>query len=181
MGPSYHAFVFTWNNYTPESLASFEKWYKAKCSFCAYAFEIAPTTGTPHLQGCFWLIKKQQVANIAKAKDLEGIAPQVQYGNMESQHKYIVLGLKDGEVKEHASGTVSVVWGEWPTEDEYEDQRPKQGERTDLRLAMRTVKEGTTKRKFIEEHTEVFAKYPRFCETIFNHAAEDRHYARLKS
>lgn len=40
--------VFTWNNYTPEDEQAIQA---IKCQYLCYGREVAPTTGTPHLQG----------------------------------------------------------------------------------------------------------------------------------
>lgn len=41
-------FVFTWNNYTEDSIAHLAS---LECKYMIYGKEVAPTTGTPHLQG----------------------------------------------------------------------------------------------------------------------------------
>jgi len=42
---------FTWNNYTPADEALLQQ---LKCKYLAYSYEVAPTTGTPHLQGVIY-------------------------------------------------------------------------------------------------------------------------------
>lgn len=42
--------MFTVNNYVPEDEDELQKFAEAKCKYLVYGKEIAPTTGTPHLQ-----------------------------------------------------------------------------------------------------------------------------------
>lgn len=42
---------FTWNNYTKENVEYLKNIPANKCDFIIFGFEIAPDTGTPHLQG----------------------------------------------------------------------------------------------------------------------------------
>lgn len=51
---------FTWNNYSEENVVALERWCSANCSKSAIGREVAPTTGTPHLQGHIQLKKKMR-------------------------------------------------------------------------------------------------------------------------
>lgn len=44
-------YVFTWNNYPEDKCDEILKRSKYKFTYCIYGREVAPTTGTPHLQG----------------------------------------------------------------------------------------------------------------------------------
>lgn len=44
-------FISTWNNYTEADILVFRGWCQAKTTFSVVGREVAPTTGTPHLQG----------------------------------------------------------------------------------------------------------------------------------
>lgn len=44
-------FISTWNNYTEADIESFRAWCEANTQFSVVGREIAPSTGTPHLQG----------------------------------------------------------------------------------------------------------------------------------
>ena len=52
MSKTYY-FAFTLNNYTEEQVETIKTFIANKCYRGMIGFEIAPTTGTPHLQGCF--------------------------------------------------------------------------------------------------------------------------------
>lgn len=77
-------FVFTLNNYTPEDE---EKLQAVECRFIHYGREVAPTTGTPHLQGylCF---DQQRTLSVLKKK----VHPTAYFapmnGSFESNYKY---------------------------------------------------------------------------------------------
>lgn len=51
MPSSYRRVVFTLNNYTNEILTSICNYAESNCRYAIIAKEVAPTTGTPHLQG----------------------------------------------------------------------------------------------------------------------------------
>lgn len=72
----YRAWVITINNYTEEDVEGLENYFKT-CVYAIYGKEIAPTTGTPHLQAyaysrnaltCKSLSKKLPRARLAPAK-----------------------------------------------------------------------------------------------------------------
>jgi len=62
---------FTYNNYVPETIVTLEQVLKHECKWFIFQEEIAPTTGTPHLQGTICLKVKQR--NTA----LEAIDPKI--------------------------------------------------------------------------------------------------------
>lgn len=53
-------FVFTLNNYTPEDEESIKQLCNNRVTFVAFSHEIAPSTGTPHLQG--YLHHKEKIS-----------------------------------------------------------------------------------------------------------------------
>lgn len=57
-------FAFTLNNPTLEQEDTLKKWAALKCDHFLIGKEIAPTTGTPHFQGCFKLSKKMKLSTI---------------------------------------------------------------------------------------------------------------------
>ncbi len=48
------AWEITWNNYTPEDLAFWRIYVPDKCEQWAWQLEVAPTTGTPHIQAALY-------------------------------------------------------------------------------------------------------------------------------
>jgi len=92
-------FVFTWNNYTDENistLASLE--YK----YVYYGKEIAPTTGTPHLQGYISLL--QATTESAIRKKLKGAHVELMKGSFESNDLYC---SKSGDTTELGTKPIS--------------------------------------------------------------------------
>jgi hypothetical protein len=52
-------YAFTYNNYTPQSIIYIKNYIETNCSFGCFSEEIAPSTGTPHLQGYIEYSKKK--------------------------------------------------------------------------------------------------------------------------
>lgn len=59
-------YCFTYNNYTQLGEAALVAWLVAFTKYAVFGHEVAPTTGTPHLQGFFSLIKKSRTQTIQK-------------------------------------------------------------------------------------------------------------------
>lgn len=57
-GPHRKRWLFTLNNYTDEDVENLKALAQDKCRYMVFGYEIAPTTGTPHLQGYFELAKE---------------------------------------------------------------------------------------------------------------------------
>ncbi len=57
--------IFTLNNYTDVEVDGLKK-EKVFFSFLLFGKEVAPTTGTPHLQGYFELPKKKTLGGLKK-------------------------------------------------------------------------------------------------------------------
>lgn len=90
-------FTFTWNNYTNESITFLERYYNAYCQYMIYGEEVAPTTGTKHLQGYIELKKYRRFKQIVE-KDFEGkIHIEIARGNYAQNQVYC---SKTGNYKE---------------------------------------------------------------------------------
>lgn len=61
--PQYN-FCFTYNNYTEIGEAALIQWLTGNTKYAVFGHEVAPTTGTPHLQGYFSLKKKMRMSTI---------------------------------------------------------------------------------------------------------------------
>lgn len=57
-------YCFTYNNYTEEGEEELKSWLVSFAKYAIFGHEIAPTTGTPHLQGYMSLIKKSTMQAI---------------------------------------------------------------------------------------------------------------------
>lgn len=170
--------MFTYNNFTSEGVEKLKEYAKTQCKFICFAYELGEEKKTPHLQGCLWFRLPRNTSNVnrqcKKGQRFHGYHFEAQCGSMASQREYIVNGVKDGEKKEWIEGTEPYVWGTWPTEEEYDLQRPRQGDRTDLRACWMAIHSGKRKREVEDEFLMVDARYPKWMEKHLN-------YAKIKS
>lgn len=60
------AYCFTYNNYTEENIRILKEWLEENCKYACFQKEVAPTTGTRHLQGYISLKKKARMTTIQK-------------------------------------------------------------------------------------------------------------------
>jgi len=134
---------FTLNNYTDLHLSVLDSF---PCSYIIYGKEVAPTTGTPHLQGYVQLEKKLRLGGLTKLLQANWLVAKG------SPDQNITYCSKEGDV--YTRGT--------PTE---------KGSRSDLEAFKDAVKDGMhSMKRAREEHSEILAKYPRFAnEYIRDH------------
>lgn len=142
------SFILTWNNYPECWKDKFTELFEtSKVKYIVGGKEIAPTTGTPHIQGHIDFIHAKTITSVQKIFKKF----QIQIGvkaTMNDEHacnnrEYC---LKDGDYQE---------WG----------KRPQPGARNDLVAFMDDVRENPKKRKIerVYEFAPLYAKYPRFC------------------
>lgn len=112
-------FCFTLNNYTSEDIANLLQFSK---NYIIFSKEIAPTTGTPHLQG--YIQTENQTTIRALSKKLQRCAIFIAKGTVEENQLYI---RKNNNQEVHEQGT--------PT---------YQGNRTDLETIRDLVINGKT-------------------------------------
>lgn len=141
--------TFTWNNYPDEvkdklGNVTKDKWLeyikKLKCSYFVVGKEVAPTTGTPHLQGYMEFKSGRRFSTLAKA--LPGVRLFKSKGNAKQNYEYCT---KEGDFKEE--GDVG-----------------EQGRRMDLESAMTDIKSGMKEMDFFETHPMVMFRYPKACD-----------------
>jgi hypothetical protein len=153
-------YCFTIHNYTKEELKSFHQFAQSleKHRFIAYGLEIAPDTGTPHIQGYIELNSAQRFTflhnyfNIKRNKKKLKFHVEIANGTAEQNKKY---SSKDGNYFE---------FGEPAT----------QGSRTDLKEIKRLLKENPNNLiPIIEEHGNNYQQI-RFAETLQPYFMEDR-------
>ena len=58
--PRYSMFVFTHNNWTESDPEKVKALHPEYVTWLIIGSEIAPSTGTPHLQGAFWTAQPQK-------------------------------------------------------------------------------------------------------------------------
>lgn len=92
-------FVFTWNNYTDENISTLAA---LEYKYIYYGKEVAPTTGTPHLQGYMSLV--QATTESAIRKKLKGAHVEIMKGSFEQNDLYC---SKSGDVTELGTKPIS--------------------------------------------------------------------------
>ncbi|AGJ74752.1 replication-associated protein [Dragonfly associated cyclovirus 4] len=137
MNRTVRKFCFTWNNYTEEDIIKTKEFLTNNCKYGIFGKEVAPTTGTPHLQGYANLIKPMRFSTIKKHLH-NGIHIEKANGSDEDNKRYC---SKAGEI--------------------FETGNPQsQGKRNDLQSVVDTIQSGTTNIKQIASlHPTAFIKY----------------------
>jgi len=143
-------FCFTLNNPEDDTapaclsdLAQYAIWQK----------ELAPTTGTPHLQGYVELKRPTRISQLIKVM----------------QAHYTPCNGTQAQNIEYCSKP-GAIGGPW----EIGEKKQENGKRKDLALACELAKTGCSKRKLLEEHTEVFVKYAKGLDTVRTFFIEPR-------
>lgn len=117
--PKSRGYVFTLNNPTSGQETRLKDFAQASCKYMVFGREVAPSTGTPHLQG-FLYLKSQKTWRALKDKlRIESIHLEAARGNASQNFDY---ATKDGD-----------FW-------EFGD-RPTQGKRKDLDTVREMVKD----------------------------------------
>lgn len=133
---------FTLNNYTHEDVArilGLEA--EVSVSYCVFGREIGES-GTPHLQGFVSFKERKTRASVV------ALLGQAHFTVARRVQNSIEYCKKDGDFSEF--GTPPVV---------------SQGQRSDIELFKEEVASGVLDPKLLREtHSEVWAKYPRFCQ-----------------
>lgn len=142
-----HAYCFTWNNYTDANIESLKaQQYK----YLVFGRELAPTTGTPHLQG--YIYYKHQRTISAIAKQLKGIHLTQANGNPFANRDYCT---KDNNFEEY--GTI-----------------PKQGARSDIVEVKEAIKEGHGIRDLVENGTIINYQGLKLAERLITYYEKPR-------
>lgn len=111
------SFVFTWNNYTDETLKYLNE---LECSYMVYGKEVAPTTGTRHLQGYVEFEKQKKFTTVVNLFQKQHV--ELRKG---SQQQAIDYCCKDKEFTTRGSPACT-----------------KQGKRSDIEHARESAKAG---------------------------------------
>lgn len=131
-------FCFTWNNYTSEDYERACEFIKSNCKYGIIGKEIAPSTGTAHLQG-FCNLQKPMRFNTIKKRLNNGIHIEKANGSDEDNQKYC---SKTGEF--------------------FETGVPQsQGKRNDLAAVVDSISSGANITSVAEHFPCAFIKYHR--------------------
>ncbi len=93
---AYKNYVFTLNNWTVDNDENLRNYYEQTCSFIIFGKEIAPTTGTPHLQGYIQLEKRTRLKTILKwwKNTIHG-APHIERAKGSAKQNEVYCGKTD--------------------------------------------------------------------------------------
>lgn len=146
------AYLGTLNNYTPEDVAILRT-PNSNLNYFIAGHEVAPTTGTPHLQIYFQLAKQTKITTIknwggpwAKIGKL-----QPPTGSDEENYKYC------RKIRE-CDPVPNEVWFEWGTR----KAMGKKGARSDLAAVKDAIERGLSYNEICDAHFDTVAKYNRF-------------------
>lgn len=142
-------FCFTWNNYSVVDTITVKNFFVEYCKYAIAGEEIAPTTGTPHLQG-FCNLKKPMRFSTIKQHLSDSIHIEKANGSDEQNQEYC-----------RKAGT-------W-----FEQGTPfKQGRRSDLESVISTISNGTNTLQAIAKlHPTAFIRYFRGINEYLKHVA----------
>lgn len=151
------AYCFTYNNYTDANIDVLKEWMVANCKYGCFQKEVAPTTGTIHLQGYLSLQKKQRMTTIAKKLGTLGIQLALINANGTPQQNRTYCS-KPGGQDFWETGEINIVG---------------QGARNDILEIHDKVKRKRPLDEIVNDHPETFYKYHRGIEraiSIFDEA-----------
>jgi len=148
---------FTINNYTEDELLACSRAVPQKDAvYIVFQEEVAPTTGTPHIQGYISFDKRIRLTGVKKVLG-KRIYAVPSNGSPSSNRTYCTDQTKDGAVE----GSVR-EFGTIP-----EDPKERQGKRSDFEEFRHAVDEGLRcKKKARLQFPALTAKYPRWCYDV---------------
>lgn len=137
-------YCFTLNNWTLEEVEALKTLAEeGRVKYICWGEEIAPTTGTPHLQGYVEFPRDRQIKTISK---LPGCSRMSLFARAGTQSQAIAYTKKEGP------------WVEFGT-------KKAQGARTDLKEVMERLKTGDiTMDEIVLDYPELYAQYGRTFE-----------------
>lgn len=145
-------YCFTYNNYTEENIGKLRAWIEENCKYGCFQKEVAPTTGTHHLQGYIALKKKQRITTIQKKLGVLGIQLALINANGTPAQNRAYCS-KEGGNEFWECGEINVVG---------------QGARNDLKEACGKIKNKRTLREVADEHSEAWVRYNRGFTSLYN-------------
>ncbi len=150
-------YVFTLNNYSLSDRTFIAEKFEEFCIYLCYQPEVAPTTGTPHLQGYLCLASPRTIKGV---KDTVFNTPSLQRVHLE-----LARGTKDqckeycnkDESRDPDAGFGFVEFGR------FEDvpARRGQGARNDIHAAAAIIRNGGSLYEVAQDHPDQFVRYHR--------------------
>jgi len=141
-GKKTRTICFTINNYSQEELESLRQ-YGATCRYLVFGFEIAPTTGTPHLQAFICWDNPRSVLAFHDAISKKEFHIESQ---LKGTHQQAADYCKKPESKD----------ARWPAPGFEEfGECPRQGARTDFADAINRIKSGTPIEEVVDSQPQL--------------------------
>lgn len=145
-------YCFTYNNYTDETVGKLRAWIEENCKYGCFQKEVAPTTGTRHLQGYINLKKQARMTTIQKKLVVLGIQLALINANGTPAQNRAYCSKEGGE-EFWETGNINIVG---------------QGVRTDLKDACGKIKNKRPLSEVASDHPEVYVKYHRGLSALVN-------------
>lgn len=139
-------FVFTFNNYNDRNIREACEHWEEFFTYLGWGDEIAPSTGTPHLQG---LVRHKSKVRLRQCvRDLQDC-----FGCEDGQHIHVEVGRGTfAQAKAYCEkGGRFVCYG----------TEPRQGKRTDISRVAEKLAAGESIAEAARDHPSVFIKYSR--------------------
>lgn len=158
------SYAFTLNNYTEANVAFFEEFEHPKLTHLYVAKEVAPTTGTPHLQGYVCFSKTFRITGLhTLSRDhFRPCAFFPSEGSPEQNRNYCFKGEQPKEEWEELKEK-GPNWGK-NVQKVRDFGNPQQGGRSDIASLRDAVFAGATYAQLMLNHLPALSKYSKFYE-----------------
>lgn len=140
LGWSARSMLWTLNNYSEEEVEALKEYGATACRYMVFSYEIAPTTGTPHLQG-YTAFDNTKSADTFKQAISQKLSLRRANGTANQNRNYV---LKD-ETKDPNKNPFYFEIGECP----------RQGERTDWGVALEEIISGASVEEVIVKQPQL--------------------------
>ena len=136
--------IFTINNYTQEEVEALRQYGESSCNYLVFGYEIAPSTGTPHLQAFVCWENPRSILAFRDAITKKNIHIETEF-KPNSNHKCVSDYCKKDETKDPNANPPYEEFGECP----------RQGARTDWCVAFQQIKSGTPVEEVVESQPQL--------------------------
>jgi len=138
-------YCFTYNNYDQAGVDNLKQWMTDNCKYGCFQEEVAPTTGTQHLQGYINLKKQARITTLQKRFGQIGVQLALINANGTPDQNRTYCS-KPGGLNFWETGSINIVG---------------QGKRNDLAIVSEKVLGKRSLTEVAGEHPESFIKYHR--------------------
>lgn len=139
--------LFVVNNYSEDEVAALQALgHSGDIEYICIGKEVAPTTGTPHLQGYLELKRKKRRNGVKRLLGINRVHLEITRGTGEQNKKYCSKTRDEDEVP-----------NEWFWESG--EMIPNQGQRTDLESIQQMIKSGASELEIADAHFGSWVRY----------------------